>query len=57
MKADNTALQSNPVKFPDKGHAFEDAVQALENQLKDGVDSALHERTYTVDELRQELGL
>ena len=55
MKADNTALQSNPVKFPDKGHAFEDAVQALENQLKDGVQSALQEPSLTVAELRREL--
>lgn len=57
MKADTIALQNNPMKYPGKEHTFEDAVQALEKQLKDGVDSALHERTYTVDELRQELGL
>ena len=57
MKADTTALQNNPMKYPDKGHTFEDAVQALEKHLKGGVDSALHERKYTVDELRQELGL
>lgn len=57
MKAGNTALQSDPMQYPDKGHTFEDAVQALENQLNEGIESALHERTCTVDELRRELGL
>ena len=56
MKAENVTLQKKDMPYSD-GHNFEDAVQALENQLKDGVESALHERTLTVDELRQELGL
>ena len=56
MKAENIALQKKDMPYSD-GHNFEDAVQALENQLKDGVESALHKRTFTVNELRQDLGL
>ena len=56
MKAENVALQKKDMPYPD-GHNFNDAIQALENQLKDGVESALHERTITVEELRQEFGL
>ena len=56
MNANHAALQNHDMPYTD-GHNFEDAVQALEKQLKDGVESALHERTFTVNEIRQELGL
>lgn len=54
MKAEIAALQENNISYTD-GHNFEDAVKALEDQLKDGVQSALHEPPLTVDELRREL--
>ena len=54
MKAENAALQENNISYAD-GHNFEDAVKALEDQLKDGVQSALHEPPLTVAELRREL--
>ena len=54
MSTNSATLQANDMPYAD-GHNFKDAVQALKNQLKDGVESALHERTFTVDELRHEL--
>ena len=54
MKAENPALQENNISYAD-GHNFEDAVKALEDQLKKGVQSALHEPPLTVAELRREL--
>ena len=56
MNGNGAELQNNDMPYAE-GHNFEDAVQALEKQLKDGVESALHGRTFSVDELRQELGL
>lgn len=56
MEADSTALKKNDMPYAD-GHNFEDAVQALKGQLKDGVQSALRDPSFTVDELRHGLGI
>ena len=55
MQTDNV-FKSDATAYAD-GHNFEDAVQALEKQLADGVKSALHEPSYTVEELKRELGI